>query len=159
MSAGEAFEPGEFLATARAAGLMHAVTPGGRPAALDLALKWVQFMSDQGYCLGYEIDRSERLVYLKAWECGDDEPTWEDVRAVAKPALTYRFELSASARQYCDAVHYELVQLGYSEADALSLMNEEHSRLPWLAKETVDAIADELPSWWAQALHLARREP
>ena len=53
--------------------------PGWEPTDLATALHWLQMHVYEGFHVSFLVDRE--TLWLKEWEFGDDEPTWDEVKA------------------------------------------------------------------------------
>ena len=58
----------------------HTEQPWQGQGGLDYGLAYLRHMYDQGFRVGFGVaaNDSRATVYLKAWECPQDEPPWPD---------------------------------------------------------------------------------
>ncbi|MBE0462097.1 MAG: hypothetical protein ACTIDY_01530 [Halomonadaceae bacterium] len=50
--------------------------PGWEPVDSKQGLWWITSQLWEGFYVAYQIDSKKKLVYLKSWEFGEDEPEW-----------------------------------------------------------------------------------
>ena len=56
--------------------------PTWPPTTVEAALEWARTSVHEGWSVTHLVDRSEEptTLWMKVWEFGDDEPTWDDVK-------------------------------------------------------------------------------
>jgi hypothetical protein len=57
--------------------------PTWPPTAVEVALEWARTSIYEGWYVSHLVDRNEAptTLWMKVWEFGDDEPTWDAVKA------------------------------------------------------------------------------
>ena len=148
--------PQRLATEASAAGIDRAVLPAQRPTTVTEAVRWAIAMLADGWYVAYQLETTAALAYLKSWEYGEEEPTWRDVLASSRPAAQYQFQATPAAFAYCNAILDSLERRGVSETEAVGLLNKHYAKLPWLTKEEIDPMREDVPEWWADRL---LREP
>lgn len=53
--------------------------PGWAPEDLAMAIRWIRSQLWEGFFVAYKINETKKLVALKTWEFGEEEPLWEEV--------------------------------------------------------------------------------
>jgi hypothetical protein len=56
--------------------------PTWPPTTVERALEWARTSVYEGWYVAHVVDRNAEstTLWMKAWELGDDEPTWDEVR-------------------------------------------------------------------------------
>jgi len=59
-----------------------ATVPTWPPTTVEAALVWARTSVYEGWYVTHLVDRREEptTLWMKVWEFGDDEPTWDDVK-------------------------------------------------------------------------------
>jgi hypothetical protein len=135
------------------AGMARVVPPGWRPVSFDVGRRWAWATAAQGFYVECQADGVRGSILLKVWEYGQDEPSWEEVRTLVRPSLTFNFETSEEGRNHCESVVDELVsRFHVDEAAAALLVDAQHLRLAWRTKAEIDLAVDGSAEWWAEQL-------
>ncbi len=118
------------------AGIQLGRTAGSRPMPLATAVRWARYMSEQGHTVEFVVDEVRAVVWIRTEDPEGRMPSWDELRAAARPLLEFSFTCSPAVHDHCQGIVDMLItRYKLREAAAVKIMNDHHSEFSWIAKE------------------------